>query len=56
MDAREAAVRDQRRALDEHDQYEKRDEALRIGGNYMNVKDESCPPYTPFYLIVNGHI
>lgn len=28
----------------------------RIGGNYLNVHDPSKPDYTPFYLMVTGHI
>jgi hypothetical protein len=35
---------------------EERDEANRIGGNYLKVRDPTCPPYTPFYLMVTGHI
>lgn len=31
-------------------------EAARIGGNMLNVKDPSCPPYKPFYLMTTGHI
>jgi len=42
--------------MHELDEEEKRDEATRIGGNYLRVRDQSCPPYTPFYVIVNGQI
>lgn len=28
----------------------------RYGGNNLNIKDENCPPYTPFYLFISGHI
>ena len=28
----------------------------RIGGNYMNVNDPNAPPYTPYYLMITGHI
>lgn len=31
-------------------------ENYRMGGNYMPMGDKSCPPYTPFYVIINGHI
>ena len=31
-------------------------EAAKFGGNYLHVKDESCPPYSPFYLMISGHI
>ena len=30
--------------------------ALRIGGNYINVDDPNKPPYSPFYMMVTGHI
>ena len=28
----------------------------RIGGNMVPIKDENKPPYTPFYLMVTGHV
>jgi len=28
----------------------------RLGGNYMHVNDPNLPPYTPFYLMITGHI
>lgn len=28
----------------------------RYGGNYLNIKDENCPPYSPFYVFISGHI
>ena len=28
----------------------------RFGGNYVNVQDPNKPNYTPFYLMVTGHI
>jgi hypothetical protein len=28
----------------------------RYGGNSLNIKDENCPPYSPFYIFVSGHI
>ena len=28
----------------------------RYGGNYLNVNDENKPPYSPFYLMICGHI
>ena len=28
----------------------------RISGNYMNVNDPQCPPYSAFYVMVAGHI
>ena len=29
---------------------------MRLGGNYMKVNDPLKPPYSPFYLMVTGHI
>jgi len=29
---------------------------MKLGGNFLRVRDESCPPFTPFYLMVSGHI
>ena len=29
---------------------------LRFGGNYMNVNDPNKPPYSFFYLMINGHV
>lgn len=29
---------------------------LRLGGNYLQVNDPNKPPYTPFYMMVTGHI
>ena len=29
---------------------------LRIGGNHFNIEDPNKPPYTPFYLMVTGHV
>lgn len=29
---------------------------LRIGGNHFNINDPNKPPYTPFYLMVTGHV
>ena len=29
---------------------------LRIGGNHFNVNDPNKPPYTPFYLMLTGHV
>jgi hypothetical protein len=28
----------------------------RYGGNYLTIKDENCPPYSPFYEFIRGHI
>jgi hypothetical protein len=39
LQAREIAANDLRRGMMEHDEEEKRDEATRIGGNYLKVKD-----------------
>lgn len=46
-------------ALNEQNREEAKEahsEAVKFGGNYLNVKDETCPPYTPFYVMVSGHI
>ena len=29
---------------------------LRLGGNYLHVEDPNKPPYSPFYMMVTGHI
>ena len=29
---------------------------LRFGGNYMSVNDPEKPPYSFFYLMINGHV
>lgn len=34
---------------------EVRDKA-RYGGNYLNIKENIKPHYSPFYLFVSGHI
>jgi hypothetical protein len=28
----------------------------RYGGNYLNIKENIKPGYTPFYVFVSGHI
>ena len=28
----------------------------RYGGNYLNIKDDKCPPYSPFYVFISGNI
>ena len=55
---RQIAHQEQRLAHEklEFDEDDKRTEAHRIGGNYLNVKDPSCPPYSPFYVMITGHI
>ena len=30
--------------------------SLRIGGNHFSINDPNKPPYTPFYLMVTGHV
>jgi hypothetical protein len=27
-----------------------------LGGNNLKIHDPSCPPYTPFYVFINGHV
>ena len=29
---------------------------FRIGGNHFSINDPNKPPYTPFYLMVTGHV
>lgn len=47
---------DDQRALQQINDEERREEASRISGNYLPVKDETAPPYTPFYVVVSGQI
>ena len=29
---------------------------LRYGGNYMHIEDPNKPLYTPFYVMITGHL
>ena len=44
------------REMHAEEQQEMRQEQMKLGGNFLRVRDESCPPFTPFYLMVSGHI
>ena len=40
--------------LQNHEGEDEAADHLRIGGNYINVKDPNKPPYSCFYLMVSG--
>ena len=42
--------------LQNHEGDDQAADHLRIGGNYLNVKDPNKPPYSCFYLMVSGQI
>ena len=38
------------------DETEEDQNDLRYGGNHLRVVDPNAPPYSPFYLMVTGHL